>query len=122
MPSRIHRTVVVVGTGIAAIRMQEMCALTKTTSTIFILPSRSVNFRDRFEGADDTMSRPIKEHRKPLTAKELSAEQKSNAEHGEIAQLAYQLWQERGCPTGSPEDDWNRAQAELVNRSKRRVY
>jgi hypothetical protein len=26
-----------------------------------------------------------------------------------IAQLAYQLWQERGCPEGSPEVDWERA-------------
>lgn len=26
-----------------------------------------------------------------------------------IAQLAYQLWQERGCPSGSPEVDWERA-------------
>src|SRR5690606_16993145 len=27
----------------------------------------------------------------------------------QIAQLAYQLWQERGCPDGSPEVDWERA-------------
>lgn len=26
-----------------------------------------------------------------------------------IAQLAYQLWQERGCPAGSPEVDWEQA-------------
>lgn len=24
----------------------------------------------------------------------------------EIAALAYRLWEERGCPTGSPERDW----------------
>ena len=24
----------------------------------------------------------------------------------EIAALAYELWQERGCPEGSPEVDW----------------
>lgn len=27
-----------------------------------------------------------------------------------IANLAYELWQQRGCPVGSPEDDWNRAE------------
>ena len=27
----------------------------------------------------------------------------------QIAQLAYQLWQELGCPDGSPEVDWERA-------------
>ena len=26
--------------------------------------------------------------------------------HGEISELAYSLWQDRGCPEGSPEADW----------------
>ncbi|MGD0435778.1 MAG: DUF2934 domain-containing protein [Bryobacteraceae bacterium] len=26
--------------------------------------------------------------------------------HDEIAALAYELWQARGCPDGSPEEDW----------------
>lgn len=29
--------------------------------------------------------------------------------HEQIASLAYQLWQQRGCPDGSPEVDWERA-------------
>ena len=33
--------------------------------------------------------------------------------HEEIAKVAYALWQERGCPLGSPEVDWARAEAEL---------
>jgi hypothetical protein len=28
----------------------------------------------------------------------------------DIATLAYRLWQERGCPIGSPEEDWFRAE------------
>lgn len=28
----------------------------------------------------------------------------------EIAALAYQLWNNRGCPIGSPEEDWCRAE------------
>jgi len=36
----------------------------------------------------------------------------------EIAALAYQLWNERGCPAGSPDEDWFRAEAELNNRSE----
>ena len=28
----------------------------------------------------------------------------------EIAELAYTLWQERGCPDGSPTEDWFRAE------------
>jgi hypothetical protein len=31
-----------------------------------------------------------------------------------IAVLAYQFWQERGCPVGSPDEDWLRAEREIV--------
>jgi hypothetical protein len=37
------------------------------------------------------------------------------AEPEQIASLAYILWQERGCPEGSPEADWLRAEEELAN-------
>ena len=33
-----------------------------------------------------------------------------------IAALAYQLWQDRGCPEVSPEEDWSRAEEELQAR------
>ena len=33
-----------------------------------------------------------------------------------IAALAYKLWQERGCPIGSDQEDWFRAENELKNR------
>ena len=36
--------------------------------------------------------------------------------HDEIASLAYELWQARGCPYGSPEEDWLRAESELRAR------
>ena len=34
-------------------------------------------------------------------------------DHEETERLAYRFWLERGCPTGSPEDDWFRAEDEL---------
>jgi hypothetical protein len=37
--------------------------------------------------------------------------------HHEIEVLAYDLWKARGCPTGSPEEDWSRAVEELVSRA-----
>jgi hypothetical protein len=37
----------------------------------------------------------------------------------EIAVLAYQLWLKRGCPSGSPEHDWFRAERQLQARLKR---
>ena len=33
--------------------------------------------------------------------------------HEEIARLAYYHWEARGCPIGSPEEDWYRAENEL---------
>lgn len=49
-----------------------------------------------------------------------SDESRSAATHPEktsIAALAYQLWLERGCPIGSDQDDWFRAEAMLKSRS-----
>jgi len=34
-------------------------------------------------------------------------------EHDKICQLAYEHWMQRGCPDGSPEEDWFRAEQEL---------
>ena len=31
----------------------------------------------------------------------------------QIAALAYALWQERGCPAGTAEEDWFRAEQEI---------
>jgi hypothetical protein len=35
----------------------------------------------------------------------------------EVASLAYRFWQERGCPDGSDQEDWYRAENELKNRT-----
>jgi hypothetical protein len=40
--------------------------------------------------------------------------------HDEIATLAHGLWQARGCPYGSPEEDWLRAEGELCARASKR--
>ena len=37
--------------------------------------------------------------------------------HADIAALAYELWQARGCPDGSPQEDWFRAAEELRSRA-----
>jgi|KBSMisStaDraftv2_1062788.scaffolds.fasta_scaffold49358_2 hypothetical protein len=38
----------------------------------------------------------------------------STVEPDQIASLAYTLWQQRGCPEGSPDADWLRAEEELT--------
>jgi len=40
--------------------------------------------------------------------------------HAEIAALAHELWQARGCPDGSPEEDWFHAAEELRSRIRPR--
>jgi hypothetical protein len=34
-----------------------------------------------------------------------------------IAELAYHFWEERGCPEGSPEDDWYKAEL-IIDREQ----
>jgi uncharacterized protein YjbJ (UPF0337 family) len=38
--------------------------------------------------------------------------------HDDIAALAYELWQTRGCPNGSPEEDWFHAAEVLRSRTE----
>ncbi len=38
--------------------------------------------------------------------------------HQQIAALAYRLWCERGCPHGSAEDDWFRAEQQIQAESE----
>jgi hypothetical protein len=37
--------------------------------------------------------------------------------HADIAALAYELWQARGCPHGSPDEDWLNAAQQLRSRA-----
>ena len=40
--------------------------------------------------------------------------------YDEIATLAHELWQARGCPYGSAEEDWLRAESEVRARISKR--
>src|SRR5205085_2924254 len=42
----------------------------------------------------------------------------SNASPDAIRALAYQLWLDRGCTGGSPEEDWRRAEEILSNEHR----
>jgi len=42
-----------------------------------------------------------------------------NGHRSAVSDLAYSLWQERGCPYGSPDDDWFRAEAILSSQTSR---
>lgn len=40
-------------------------------------------------------------------------------EPNQIAGVAYTLWELRGCPVGSPEEDWFKAEQELARPQAR---
>jgi hypothetical protein len=49
----------------------------------------------------------------------LTASLENNAierENDAIEKLAHALWEERGCPIGSPDEDWFRAESDLRER------
>jgi hypothetical protein len=38
--------------------------------------------------------------------------------HSQVSERAYRCWHERGCPDGSPEVDWQRAERELIEEQR----
>jgi len=50
---------------------------------------------------------------KPPSVTSLSSISLETISHSDIAALAYLLWQDRGCPEGSPEKDWYEAERKL---------
>ncbi len=43
-----------------------------------------------------------------------SVAQQQSLSHEEIARLAYSYWEARGCEGGTPEEDWRRAEQQLL--------
>ena len=52
-----------------------------------------------------------------LEIESLSSPEPPSADQEEIRLLAYQFWEERGCPCDSPEEDWLRAEQEVASRA-----
>jgi uncharacterized LabA/DUF88 family protein len=50
--------------------------------------------------------------------KGVAAQEGIASEHDKIARLAYELWQKRGRPVGSPQADWFRAEREIQSQAK----
>jgi len=50
----------------------------------------------------------------PTDQTETNVKPTATPEPDQIASLAYALWQQRGCPDGSAEADWLRAEEELT--------
>lgn len=50
---------------------------------------------------------------KPAMAPRAPTDSSESLVHEEIAALAYSLWQGRGCPGGTPDEDWFKAEEAL---------
>lgn len=62
-------------------------------------------------------SRAMKMHRqKAASSLNTQPDTIEIVEAAAVAARAYELWQERGCPIGSPEVDWFQAEDELKTR------
>ena len=56
--------------------------------------------------------------REMATANELPELATVTPNYDKVAALAYELWLDRGCPIGSPEVDWSRAEEELKDSTE----
>jgi hypothetical protein len=65
------------------------------------------------------MSRQTREIRKTSAGAESEASRTTiNPDYDAIGALAYELWLKRGCPIGSPEEDWFQAERALGRRNR----
>lgn len=67
---------------------------------------------DRYKRGDSMEDQTTERATSPETSAP-SVETGSTQE--QVASLAYALWQQRGCPEGSAEEDWLRAEQELMS-------
>ena len=62
------------------------------------------------------MSRQGKETRKTVGSQ--AARTALSPDHNTVGKLAHELWQKRGCPVGSPQEDWFQAERALGSRKE----
>ena len=71
--------------------------------------------RQRRTIGSDTKALPESSTDKPRDATSVKTAATISPTENETATVAYQLWRERGCPIGSDQEDWFRAEAILKN-------
>ena len=71
--------------------------------------------RQDLEHGSNAYLHPQKDHRELGIGHDTTIRAHEATQH-DIAALAYELWQDRCCPEGSPQEDWFRAVEELRSR------
>jgi hypothetical protein len=62
-------------------------------------------------------SRQALEHSQAVHGHTEAATRPAAFSHDEIAALAHKIWQARGCPEGSPQEDWFHAAEQLRSKA-----
>ena len=62
------------------------------------------------------MSRQGKETRKTVGSQ--ASRTALTPDHDKVGKLAHELWLKRGCPVGSPQEDWFQAERALGGRKE----
>src|ERR1035438_6684823 len=75
--------------------------------------------RQRRTIASDRKALPESSTDKPRDATSVKTAATISPTESETATIAYQLWRERGCPIGSDQEDWFRAEA--IDRKSTRL-
>jgi len=53
--------------------------------------------------------------RESIYEAKIASRPEPSVDHAAVEAMAYQLWLQRGCPAGSDQEDWYRAEAELYD-------
>jgi Protein of unknown function (DUF2934) len=73
-------------------------------------------FKNSTTGTKEKPSTDTQSSNRTALEHRTSAPSNTTISHDAIAQLAFQKWQKRGCPTGQDQRDWFEAERELKSR------
>ena len=120
---RLARTIDACGDRVVPHRLKQWRPLVQTSEGRLAFLEKDMAPKKSTNGKNGTGRKPAAVAAKAATTKtrkrtdpptEMAAS--PGIAHDEIARRAYELWEERGRPLGSPEEDWNRAMEQLRAR------
>ena len=85
----------------------------KAVSAVVEVAPKAKTAAPRRKAAPKTIAEPVAESIVNLSE---AVETQIAIDVREVEERAYQSWIERGCPMGSPEEDWYRAEREVIAR------
>ncbi len=103
---------------------EQVTKLQETAAHAYLVASEGHGKQDHATGHE--RSRQALEHSHKTYEQNQQADREAHNEHGtsrlehdDLAIIAHRLWEARGCPMGSPDEDWFQAAQELQLRPDR---